>query len=52
MKKQNQLLASQLKNEISGEPETRRTELDYMCTYMTWLTIKERYSKELKLAAS
>ena len=52
MKKQTQSVTSQLKNEIPGEPETRRTELDYMCTYMTWLTIKERYTKELKLAAS
>jgi hypothetical protein len=27
--------------------ETRKTQLDYMCTYVTWLTIKERYTREL-----
>jgi len=42
---------SQLKDRPPGNLETRRAELDYMCTYMTWLTIKERYTKELKLAA-
>jgi hypothetical protein len=27
--------------------EARKTQLDYMCTYVTWLTIKERYMREL-----
>lgn len=45
------MLTSQSKDEISGNLEARRAELDYMCTYMTWLTIKERYTKELKLMA-
>jgi hypothetical protein len=39
-------------NNVSPESlDARKTELDYMCTYMTWLTIKERYTKEMKLMA-
>jgi hypothetical protein len=39
------------KNPSPETQETRKTELDYMCTYMTWLTIKERYTKEMSLMA-
>lgn len=40
-----------LKNVPSETPDARKTELDYMCTYMTWLTIKERYTREMGLMA-
>jgi hypothetical protein len=42
---------SLLKNEAPDNLDARKTELDYMCTYMTWLTIKERYTKEMGLMA-
>lgn len=42
---------SPLKNKSPENLETHKTELDYMCTYMTWLTIKERYTKEMRLMA-
>jgi hypothetical protein len=40
-----------LRKESPETAEARKTELDYMCTYMTWLTIKERYTKEMSLIA-
>lgn len=39
------------KKESLETMDSRKTELDYMCTYMTWLTIKERYTKEMRLMA-
>lgn len=40
-----------VKRESPETIDARKTELDYMCTYMTWLTIKERYTKEMSLLA-
>lgn len=52
MKKQTkQSSQSLLKNASPESPDARKTELDYMCTYMTWLTIKERYNREMGLMA-
>ncbi len=43
---------SRLTKELPNTPDARKAQLDYMCTYMTWLTIKEQYTKDLSLSAS